>query len=32
MERRRIASAGVRRLIGSVMPWSGQGGVSVERG
>ena len=32
MERRRIASAGVRRLVGSVMPWSGQGGVRVERG
>ena len=32
MERGRIASAGVRRLVGSVMPWSGQDGVRVERG
>ena len=32
MERRRIASAGVRRLVGSVMPWSGQDGARVERG
>ena len=32
MERGRIASAGVRRFVGSVMPWSGQDGVRVERG
>ena len=26
------ASAGVRTLVGSMMPWSGQDGVRVERG
>ena len=31
MERGRIASAGVRRLVGSVMPWS-EGEAKIEQG